>query len=544
MNRDQEAPTPRTAVLFGHEARLKLQKGLDTAAEAVGCTLGPRGRTVLIQHGTDAAFVTKDGSTVSKSIRLSDPVEAMGADLIREASSRTNDVAGDGTTTATVLTQSLVSEGLKLMAAGHDSVLLKKGIEIGVKKVIEYIRTSSRAVDSYDDIKHIGTISANGDENIGNLIAAAMETVGKDGIITVEDAKGMNTTMDVVEGMQVDRGYVSPYFVTNNEKMCAQYVDAYVIVTDRKLSGLSEIVPLLESLSKSGRGFIIIAEEVEGEALQALVINKTKGTLKPVVIRAPGYGKLKDQLLEDIAVLTGTRVASSQTGVSLEKMTINDLGQCKKLIVTANNTTIVGTGRTAEDVSARVEQLRSQLKDVTLDPAEVVHLKTRIARLSSGVAVVHVGGSTELEMIERKYRIEDALHATRAASEEGIVRGGGMCLLQSSWLLLDSIGSMTDLERDVRAGIETVAKACQTPISRIVKNAGGSPAVVIDKLSHQRFMSNIQYSGWDASRGEVCDMAHRGIVDPARVIRVALENASSVAVTFLNLDAVVYNEGK
>lgn len=535
----ENQPT-KTSVLFGHEARLKLQRGLDIAADAVGSTLGPRGRTVLIQSGNDAPFVTKDGSTVAKAIKLNDPVEAMGADLIKEAASRTNDVAGDGTTTSTVLTQAMVAEGLKLMAAGHDSVLLKQGIELGVKKVVESIKQTAKPVDSRDDIKHIGTISANGDEVIGELIAQAMERVGKDGIITVEDAKGMSTTMDVVEGMQIDRGYISPYFVTNNEKMCAQYEDAYVLVTDRKISALTEILSLLESLARTSRGFLIVAEEVEGDALQALVLNKTRGGLKPVVIRAPGYGKLKDQLLQDIAVLTGTRVASSQTGISLDKLKLEDLGTCKKVVVTKDTTTIVGTGKTKSDVDKRIEDLRCQLQDVTLDPAEVAHLKTRIAKLAGGVAVVRVGGSTELEMVEKKYRIEDALHATRAASEEGIVAGGGTMLLEASWLLTEYLARTSGIEGDVRSGAVIVVDACQAPLRKIVRNAGGSPEVVMDKLRNQRYMSNIQYPGWNAAKGEIVDMIHTGIIDPARVTRVALENAASVAMTFLNLDAVVF----
>lgn len=527
----------KRGVLFSQEARERLFEGLNVAAEAVACTLGPRGRTVLVKNGDNAPIVTKDGVTVAKFVKLSDPVQSMGAQLLKEAAVRTNDVAGDGTTTSSVLTQSLVKGGLKLMSSGHDPILLKKGVEIGTKFVIETLRKKSQTVDSHDSVKHVGTISANGDEKIGEIIAQAVDRVGRDGVITVEDAKGTETSLDVVEGMLVDRGYVSPYFVTNNEKMNASYKDALVLVTDRKISSLAELVPLLESVSKSRSALLIVADEIEGEALQALVVNKTKGVLQTVAIRSPGYGKFKEQMLHDIAVLVGTTVVSPSTGLSLEKVTVSDLGKCKRVVVDSKSTTIVGTGKTKKEVEKRVEELRCQLRDVTLDAAEISYIRSRMARLSSGVAIVRVGGATEIEMIEKKYRIEDSLNATRAAIEEGIVAGGGMSLYDSS-LELRAVSSTLSSDPDVRAGIDVVVSACQSPLRRIVSNAGLSPDVVAEKLS-KRESSCI---GWDADKCELCDLFDRGIIDPTKVERCAIENASSVACAFLTLDAVVFDE--
>jgi chaperonin GroEL len=462
----------------------------------------------------------------------------MGADLIKEAAGRTNEVAGDGTTTATVLTQAMVNEGIKLTAAGHDPVLLKKGIEEGTKFAIDTLKRNAVQVKSYDDIAHVGTISANGDSQIGRLIAEAMEKVGRDGIITVEDAKGMTTTLDVAEGMQVDRGYISPYFVNNNERMHALYQDAYVLVTDKKISSLAEMMGILEAVHRAQVPLLIVAEDVEGEALHGLVLNRTKSNLKVVAIRAPGYGILKDQLLEDIAVLVGTKVASVQTGVSLEKLTLNDLGRCKKVVVDSKGTTLVGSGKTKKDVEARIQDLRCQIEDVTLDMAGIQHLRTRIARLGSGVAIIRVGGSTELEMIERKYRIEDALNATRAAAEEGIVPGGGTALHAVSKFLTEELKKESWSDRDVAAGVELVRRACQAPLRRIAKNAGVSADVVLEKLS----TITDRNVGWNAATNEYVDLVTTGVVDPVKVSRTAIENAASVAITFLTLDAVVFEE--
>lgn len=543
MEKDKENSSHTTGVAFSQEAREKLYVGMKVAAAAVGCTLGPRGRTVLIQRGQDAPFVTKDGVTVARSIRLKDAVASMGASLMQEAASRTNDVAGDGTTTSTVLTFAMVREGLKLMSSGHDPILIKQGIERATAHVITSLKQCAVPVRTFDDIKHVGTISANGDVQVGDIIAQAMEKVGRDGIITVEDAKGMSTTLEVVEGMQIDRGYVSPYFVTNPDKMQAIYHDAYVLVTDMKLSSLQEMVPILETIQRERAALLIVAEDIEGEVLQGLVLNKQKSNLRVVAIRAPGYGKLKDQLLSDLAVLTGATLVSSHTGVSLAKSDRTILGRCKKVVVDSKCTTIVGNGSTVAAVNARVEELRSQAQDVTLDAAETAHVRSRIARLSNGVAVIRVGGSTELEMIERKYRIEDALNATRAAAEEGIVPGGGMALLESSLLLESASSAWTDVNKDIMAGVRVVREACYEPLRVITGNSGVSHEVVVEKLVAHKFRDEpFKYPGWDAAQGQIVDMLETGIVDPVKLTRVALENAASVAITFLTLDAVVYEE--
>ena len=539
INMGNEKLNLTTGVSFGMDAREKLHAGMKIAAEAVGCTLGPRGRCVLIQKGDGVPIVTKDGVTVARSIRLKDSISAMGASLIHEAASRTNEVAGDGTTTSTILTYAMVSEGLKLMSSGHDPILIKKGIEESTKFVIEYLKSCASPIKSYDDVKHVATISANGDVNVGDIIAQAMEKVGQDGIITVEDAKGMSTTLEVVEGMQLDRGYVSPYFVTNQDKMQTIYHDAYILVTDKKISSLQDILPILEFIQRERAGLLIIAEDIEGDALQGLVLNKTKSNLNVVAIRAPGYGRLKDQLLSDISVLTSAKLVSSQTGVLLSKSDKSILGRCKKIVVDARNTTIVGNGSSAEAVEIRINELRTQSQDITIDAAEMAHIKTRIARLSSGVAVIKVGGSTELEMIERKYRIEDALHATRAASEEGIVPGGGTALFEASIILQQEIMKKSITEA---AGYNVVLAGCLAPIKTITKNAGTSYEVVIDKLLQRRVLNDIPYAGYDAAKGEIVDMVKTGVIDPVKVTRVALENAASVAITFLTLDAVVYEE--
>jgi len=526
-----------TKILFADEARESLYAGLEIAADAVGCTMGPRGKTVLIQRPDAAPVATKDGVTVSKSINLRDPVKRMGANLIREAASRTNDVAGDGTTTSTILTKALVSEGIRLAAAGYPTNKLSLGIDLASKRIVNSLLSQSKVLTTPEEISQVGTISANGDKLIGDLLADAMSKVGKDGIITVEDAKGMQTTLEVVEGMQFDRGYLSPYFVTNNDKMHAAYADAFVLVTDRKISNMKDLVPILEQVQQSRASILIIADDVEGEALQALVVNRIKGQLKVVAIKSPGYGSYRDSSLNDICVLTGATLVSANNGISLDKIKLEHLGRCKKFVTDAKCTTIVATGSTAAVISDHVASLHSQLRDVTLGVDDVVRLRERIARLSSGVAIIKVGGTTEIEMIERKYRIEDALHATRAAVEEGIVPGGGTALIRA--MKATDFSDVSDPE--IVAGIEIVKQACYAPLKKIVSNASGSPDVILSKLE-EKLAANQANVGYNAATASFCDMLESGIIDPTKVERVALQNATSVAITFLALDAVVVED--
>lgn len=521
-------------VLFSSEARKKLYSGLRIAAEAVGCTLGPNGKTVLIQNGDKPPIVTKDGVTVSKSIKLKDPVEMMGAQLLREAASQTNDTAGDGTTTSTVLTHALVKNGLSLLDAGYNAKKLCEGMDVAVKTVNDAVVLQSHPVETSEEIAQIGTISANGDRKIGELIAEAMERVGRDGIITVEDAKGMATTLDVVDGMQFDRGYLSPYFVTNNDKMQASYQDAYVLITDRKLSVLKDLVPILESVMNSRKPLLIIADDVEGEALQGLVLNRVKSQLPVVAIKSPGYGNSRDEYLADICALTGAKLASPSTGLSIDKMKLADLGNVKKFVVNAKSTTIVGLTSNKQAVESHVSELQARLNDITITSLEVANLRTRIAKLSSGVAVVKVGGATEMEMIERKYRIEDALHATRAAAEEGIVPGGGSAIFVAAASARKAI-DMSTYDRDTAAGIEMVLKACSEPLRKIATNSGRSADVVEEEM----FKNLEKNLGYDAARNKFVNLVEVGIIDPAKVTRTALKNSSSVARLFLTLDAIV-----
>lgn len=538
MENENRSPTGATKISFSEDARKELFEGLKIAAQAVGCTMGPRGKTVLIQREGEAPLVTKDGVTVSRSIRLKDPLRRMGAELIREAASRTNDVAGDGTTTATVLTHALVAEGLKLAAAGHSALGLRRGIELGVQRVIEHLRSSAKVLSTREEIAQVATISANGDAVIGDLIARAMDAVGKDGIITVEDAKGMTTALDVVEGMQFDRGYLSPYFVTNQDKMHALYHDARILVTDKKISSVKELIPVLESVHKAQGALLIIAEDVEGEALQGLVLNRLKSNLKVVAIKAPGYGSFRDDLLRDICKLTGAKLVSASTGTTLEKSGDEVLGKCAKFVVDAKSTTIVGTGATKAAIEEHVATLRSQLADVTLTVDDVTRLKTRIAKLASGVAIVKVGGATEIEMIERKYRIEDALNATRAAAEEGIVPGGGMALVRAGMEC-----SFDDASEDTARGLRIVKSACDAPLKQILENCGKSPSAIIGCYikdgAKDGQICGYDAGGYDAANDRFCDMYEAGIIDPVKVTTRALEHAASVACTFLSLDAVI-----
>ena len=523
-------------VYFADQSRKKLFEGLRIAAEAVSCTLGPNGKTVLIQNGENPPIVTKDGVTVSKSVKLKDPIEQMGVQLLREAASQTNDTAGDGTTTSTVLTHALVKGGLTLLDAGYNSKKLSEGIDLAVDLITNAIMSKSQPVESVDEIEQIGTISANGDKNIGKLIASAMEKVGRDGIITVEDAKGMSTTFDVADGMQFDRGYLSPYFVTNNDKMHALYNDCYVLVTDKKLSTMKDLIPILESVMNSRKPLLIIADDVEGEALQGLVLNRVKSQLPVVAIKSPGFGVGRDEYLLDICAMTGANLVSSSNGLVLEKVKLADLGIAAKVVVDAKSTTIVGNSVAKSKVEDHVESLKTRLTDITITSLEVTNLRARIARLSSGVAVIKVGGATEIEMIERKYRIEDALHATRAAAEEGIVPGGGSALFEAALIVKENVNKITQ-DRDVLAGAGVVLKACFEPVRRIAQNSGKSPDVIEEEMNR----SLPKGLGYDASKNQFVDLMASGVIDPVKVTKMALKNSSSVAKLFLNLDAIVVN---
>ena len=528
-----------TQVIFASDARKQLIEGMQIAADAIGCTLGPRGKTVIIQRQGMAPLVSKDGVTVSKSIRLKDPVKRMGADLVREAASQTNDVAGDGTTTASVLTLALVKEGMKLVEAGLSSLSVCRGINVTVELILEELKRGAKPIKTSEEVAQIGTISANGDKVIGNLIARAMEKVGRDGVITVEDAKGMLTTMDTVEGMQIDRGYISPYFITDSERMRAVYENSFVLVTDKKLSNFRDIMPVLENVIKAQKSLLIIAEEFEGDAMTGLVLNRVKSQLPVVCIKAPGYGQHRQELLQDICVLTGATLISAANGHTLEKVTGVQLGQVKRFVSDAKTTTLVGPGTTKDAVEKHVEALRIQSSDVTLSQDELTKLRVRAAKLASGVAVIKVGGATEIEMTERRFRVEDALNATKAATEEGVVPGGGLALFNAVQAVKATVKSQPiSVDPEDLAGAEAVFRACLAPLQKIVSNAGKSPDVVLHELDQVRG----ENFGYDASTGEYVDLIEAGIIDPVKVSRTALKNASSVATTFLTLDAVVYEE--
>lgn len=539
MYANKEQPKA-TKVVFSSDARKSLFQGMQTVARAVSSTLGPRGKTVLIQQDSGSQpIITKDGVTVSKSINLKTPIERMGAQLIREAASQTNDIAGDGTTTATVLTFSMVKSGLKLLEAGYDAKTLCAGIASAAETVSEMLKDSAKQLTTVEEITQIGTISANGDKSIGKLIADAMTKVGHDGIITVEEAKSMQTQLDVVEGMQLDRGYLSPYFVTNSEKMHAAYSDAKVLLVDQKLNSMREMIPLLEKVMQSKVPLLVIADEVEGEALQGLVVNRVNAHLPIVAIKAPGYGKSREEFMKDISVMTGAKIVSPSTGLSISKTTMSELGSLKSLLVDAKTTTMVGTGATKSSIDEHVNELKTQLQDITLTQDEADRLRLRIARLSSGVAVIKVGGATELEIVETKYRIEDALNATRAAVDEGIVPGGGMALFEI-W---------RRLSEDKQAGWKSfgegssiVADACLAPIQKISENAEKSHEVVVNELIRKKSETGLATLGYNAASDDFVDMIEAGIIDPVKVTRTALRNAASVACTFLSLDAVIVEE--
>ncbi len=517
-------------VRFGSDARARMLRGVDILADAVKVTLGPKGRNVVIDKSFGAPRITKDGVTVAKEIELSDKFENMGAQMVREVASKTNDLAGDGTTTATVLAQSIVREGSKLVAAGMNPMDLKRGIDKAVAHVVEELKKKSKKITTQAETAQVGTISANGESEIGKMISEAMQKVGNEGVITVEEAKGIQTELDVVEGMQFDRGYVSPYFITNAEKMVADLDNPYILIHEKKLSGLQPMLPLLESVVQSGRPLLIIAEDIEGEALATLVVNKLRGGLKIAAVKAPGFGDRRKAMLEDIAILTGGQVISEDLGIKLETVTLAMLGRAKKILIEKENTTIVeGAGKKA-DITGRCSQIRAQIEETTSD-YDREKLQERLAKLAGGVAVIRVGGASEVEVKERKDRVDDSLHATRAAVEEGIVPGGGVALARAS-LNLAKIKVDND---DQRAGVEIVRRALQTPMRQIAENAGEDGAVIAGKV-----LEKDEYNwGFDAQSGEFKDMVKAGIIDPTKVVRTALQDAASVAGLLVTTEAMI-----
>ncbi|APH55504.1 60 kDa chaperonin GROEL [Granulibacter bethesdensis] len=517
-------------VKFGGDARQRMLRGVDILADAVKVTLGPKGRNVVIDKSFGAPRITKDGVSVAKEIELADKFENMGAQMVREVASKTNDKAGDGTTTATVLTQAIVREGAKAVAAGLNPMDLKRGIDKAVAVVIEDLKANSRKITNPSETAQVGTISANGESEIGRMISEAMQKVGNEGVITVEEAKGIQTELDVVEGMQFDRGYVSPYFITNPEKMIAELDNPYILIHEKKLAQLQPLLPLLESVVQSGRPLLIIAEDVEGEALATLVVNKLRGGLKIAAVKAPGFGDRRKAMLEDIAILTGGTVISEDLGIKLETVTLQQLGTAKRVLIEKENTTIVEGAGSADDIKGRCSQIRAQAEETTSD-YDREKLQERLAKLAGGVAVIRVGGSTEVEVKERKDRVDDALHATRAAVEEGIVPGGGVALARASLKLAD-LGYDNG---DQKVGIEIIRRALQAPLRQISENAGEDGAVIAGKV-----LENGTYNfGFDAQTGEFKDLVSAGIIDPAKVVRTALQDAASVAALLITTEAMI-----
>ena len=516
-------------VKFSADARDRMMRGVDILANAVKVTLGPKGRNVIIDKSFGAPRTTKDGVTVAKEIELEDKFENMGAQMVREVASKTNDVAGDGTTTATVLTQAIVREGLKSVAAGMNPMDLKRGIDKAVGQVVEEIKKRSKKVKNSEEIAQVGTISANGETAIGAMIAQAMQKVGNEGVITVEEAKSLETELSVVEGMQFDRGYLSPYFVTNAEKMTVELDDPYILIHEKKLSGLQPMLPLLEAVVQTGKPLLIIAEEVEGEALATLVVNKLRGGLKVAAVKAPGFGDRRKAMLEDIATLTNGQVISEDLGIKLETVTLDMLGRAKRVSIDKENTTVVDGSGKRKDIEARVNQIKAQIEETTSD-YDREKLQERLAKLAGGVAVIKVGGATEVEVKERKDRVDDALNATRAAVEEGIVPGGGVALLKGT-LAITVRGDNEDQE----AGIQIVRRALQSPIRQIAENAGVEGSIVVGKVLEHRG----QTFGYDAQNDEYGDMIEKGIIDPAKVVRCALQDAASIASLLITTEAGV-----
>ena len=517
-------------VKFSGDARERMLRGVDTLANAVKVTLGPKGRNVVIDKSFGAPRITKDGVTVAKEIELEDKFENMGAQMVREVASKTNDTAGDGTTTATVLAQAIVREGAKAVAAGMNPMDLKRGIDIAVAAVVKDIEKRAKPVAASSEVAQVGTISANGDATIGKMIAQAMQKVGNEGVITVEEAKSLDTEVDIVEGMQFDRGYLSPYFVTNPEKMTAELEDAYVLLHEKKLSGLQAMLPVLEAVVQSGRPLLIIAEDVEGEALATLVVNRLRGGLKVAAVKAPGFGDRRKAMLEDIAVLTGGQLISDDLGMKLESVTLQMLGRAKKVVIDKENTTIVNGAGKKPAIEARVNQIKVQIEETTSD-YDREKLQERLAKLAGGVAVIRVGGATEIEVKEKKDRVEDALNATRAAVQEGIVPGGGTALLRAK----KAVGRISNDNSDVQAGINIVLKALEAPIRQIAENAGVEGSIVVGKILENK----TETFGFDAQNEEYVDLVAKGIIDPAKVVRTALQDAASVAGLLVTTEAMV-----
>jgi chaperonin GroEL len=517
-------------VKFSVDARDRMLRGVDILANAVKVTLGPKGRNVVLDKSFGAPRITKDGVTVAKEIELEDKFENMGAQMVREVASKTSDIAGDGTTTATVLAAAIVKEGSKAVAAGMNPMDLKRGIDLAVETVVEELKKNSRKVTSNAEIAQVGTISANGDKEIGDYLAKAMEKVGNEGVITVEEAKSLETELDVVEGMQFDRGYISPYFITNADKMRVEMEDPYILINEKKLSALNELLPLLEAVVQTGKPLLIVAEDVEGEALATLVVNKLRGGLKVAAVKAPGFGDRRKAMLQDIAVLTGGQAISEDLGIKLENVTLAMLGKAKKVMIDKENTTIVNGSGKKKDIEDRITQIKAQIEETTSD-YDREKLQERLAKLAGGVAVIRVGGATEVEVKERKDRVDDAMHATRAAVEEGVLPGGGVALLRAT----EQLKKVRTANEDQKHGVEIVRKALQAPARQIATNAGEDGSVIVGKI-----LENSNYSfGFDAQGGDYVDMVKKGIIDPTKVVRQALQGASSVAGLLITTEAMV-----
>jgi chaperonin GroEL len=520
-------------VKFSEDARAKVAKGVNVLADAVTVTLGPRGRNVVLEKSWGAPTVTKDGVTVAKEIELADKFENMGAQMVKEVASKTSDVAGDGTTTATVLARAIFMEGTKLVAAGHDPMCLKRGVDRAVGAVVDELKKMSTETKGRDEISQVGTVSANGDRTIGDMIAEAMEKVGKEGVITVEEAKGLETQLEVVEGMQFDRGYLSPYFVTDPDRMEAVLEDAYVLIHEKKISVMKDLLPVLEQIARSGKPLLVIAEEVEGEALATLVVNKIRGTLSGCAVKAPGFGDRRKAMLEDIAILTGGKMIAEELGLKLENVTLKDLGRCKRVVVDKDNTTLIdGAGKRA-DIEGRIKQIRAQIEETTSD-YDREKLQERLAKLVGGVAVIRVGAATEVEMKEKKARVEDAMHATRAAVEEGIVPGGGVALLRAQ-KALDKL----EAGDGEKIGVGVVRRALEEPLRWIARNAGQDGSVVLEKVRDAKGAN-----GFNAATETYEDLIKAGIIDPTKVVRTALQNAASVAGLLLTTEAMIAEKPK
>ncbi|HBW24111.1 MAG: chaperonin GroL [Alphaproteobacteria bacterium GWC2_42_16] len=517
-------------VKFSSDARERMLRGVDILADAVRVTLGPKGRNVVLDKSFGAPRITKDGVTVAKEIELADKFENMGAQMVREVASKTSDIAGDGTTTATVLAHAIVKEGVKAVAAGMNPMDLKRGIDMAVQAVIEDVKKRSRSVSTNQEISQVGTISANGEHEVGKMIARAMEKVGNEGVITVEEAKSLETELDVVEGMQFDRGYLSPYFITNAEKMICEMENPFILIHEKKLTGLQPLLPVLETVVQSGRPLLIIAEDVEGEALATLVVNKLRGGLKVAAVKAPGFGDRRKAMLEDIAILTGGQLISEDLGIKLESVNITMLGSAKRVLISKEDTTLINGAGSKKDIEARCNQIRAQIEESTSD-YDREKLQERLAKLAGGVAVIRVGGATELEVKERKDRVEDAMYATRAAVAEGIVAGGGVALLYA----IKALDNLKPKNDEQRVGIEIIRRALQAPARQIAVNAGVDGSIVIGKLLESKDVN----FGYDAQTGEYTDLVKAGIVDPTKVVRIALQDAASVAGLLITTEAMV-----